>query len=180
MSAPRLVGARVALVAVPHAVAAAVCAGEPPGPALAEAGLTAAGGWPHPGSAEALRPLAEHGAPGDDGGWLVLADGEVVGECGWRGGPDADGDVEIGYGLAAPARGRGLGTEAVGVLVAWAERQPGVRRVLARVLPGNQPSLRLLRRLGFVEQPDAPPWLLCVRDLDRPSSPLRVRGRHVC
>jgi RimJ/RimL family protein N-acetyltransferase len=91
-----------------------------------------------------------------------------------------DGGVEIGYGLAPSARGRGLGTEAVGVLVAWAEQQPGVRRVAARVQVGNEPSRRLLRRLGFVEQDEQPGWVLCVRDLEQPALPLRVAGRHVC
>jgi RimJ/RimL family protein N-acetyltransferase len=180
VSLPRLVGPRVALVPVPHPLAVAVCAEEPTGPALADSGLRPAAGWPHADSADALRPLAEHGRPGDDGGWLVVVDGEVVGDCGWRGGPDADGDVEIGYGVAAPWRGQGVGTEAVAVLVAWAEQQRGVRRVVARVVAGNEASRRLLRRLGFVDEPDDPPWVLMVRDARRPTSALRVRGRHVC
>lgn len=180
MSLPRLTGARVALVPVPHPVAVAVVAGEPADAALAVIGLRGAHGWPHGETAEALRALAEHGAAGGDGGWLIVASGEVVGECGWRGGADGAGDVEIGYGLAPAARGEGLGTEAVGVLVAWAERQAGVRRVVARTRVGNDASRRLLRRLGFVEEPDDPPWVLCVRDLDRPTSALRVTGRHVC
>lgn len=180
MSLPRLTGARVALVPVTRPLAVAVVSGTPVEGPLAALGLSAADGWPHDATADALRPLAEHGADGDDGGWLVVADGAVVGECGWRGGPDEDGDVEVGYGLAASARGDGLGTEAVGVLVAWAEQQPGVRRVTARVQVGNEGSRRLLRRLGFAEQPDEPGWVLGVRDLERPTATLRVTGRHVC
>lgn len=180
MSLPRLTGARVALVPVPHAVAGAVITGEGIETALTAAGLTRRAGWPHDDTADAVRALAEHGSPGDDGGWLVVAGGEVVGECGWRGGPDGAGDVEIGYGLCAPVRGQGLGLEAVGLLVAWAEAQPGVRRVVARTRTGNDVSRRLLRRLGFVEQADDPPWVLAVRDPTRPRSALRVAGRHVC
>jgi RimJ/RimL family protein N-acetyltransferase len=45
---------------------------------------------------------------------------------------------------------------------------------------GNEASRRLLRRLGFVEEPDDPPWVLAVRDPARPASALRVTGRHVC
>lgn len=180
MSLPRLVGARVSLVPVPHDLAVAVCQGVAVDPVLRPLGLTAAPGWPHDDSADALRPLAEHGSPGDDGGWLVVVDGAVAGDCGWRGGPDAAGDVEIGYGLAASRRGQGLGTEAVALMLAWAEAQPGVERVLARVLSGNTASRRLLQRLGFREQPDEPPWVLAVRDLSRPDRTLQVRGRHVC
>jgi RimJ/RimL family protein N-acetyltransferase len=180
MSPPRLVGAQVSLVPVDRPLAVAVCAGDRVDALLAARGLIAAAGWPHGDTADAVRPLAEHGADGDDGGWLVVADGAVVGDCGWRGGPDGDGDVEIGFGLAASARGRGLGVEAVGVLVAWAEQQPGVRRVTARVQVGNQASRRLLRRLGFVELDEQPGWVLAVRDLRNPSARLRVTGRHVC
>lgn len=177
MTLPRLTGAAVALVPVTLDLARAVAAGEDPGPALAALRVQAGQGWPHPATADALRPLAEHGDEGGDGGWLVVHDGEVVGDCGWRGGPHADGSVLIGYGLAAPARGRGLGTEAVALLCAWAERQPGVQRIVAEVHAGNDASRRLLRRLGFVELPDDPPWVRCVRG---PDAAPRIRGRHVC
>ena len=109
----------------------------------------------------------------------MVVDGAVVGDCGWRGRPDEDGVVEIGYGLAAPSRGQGLGTETVAVLAAWTETQPDVRLVAAQVLVGNEPSLRLLARLGFVEQGSSPPYLRLVRAA--PGRALaRVRGRHVC
>lgn len=172
---PRLSGPRVALVPVSLELARAAldCVHEP---VLARAGLRTGPGWPHAATADALRPLAEHGTEGDDGGWLVTVEGVVVGDCGWRGGPDAAGDVLLGYGLAAPARRQGLGTEAVAVLCAWAERQPGVRRLVAEVHVDNEPSRRLLRRLGFGEEHDDPPWVRCVRG----DAPAPVRGRHVC
>jgi len=173
----RLAGPRVALVPVPHAVAVAVAESAPVDPALATVGLRAAPGWPHEDTPDALRPLADHGAEGDVGTWLVVVDGEVVGDCGWFGPPDDAGVVEVGYGLAPGARGRGRGTEAVGVLTAWVEQQPGVRLVTAEVLPGNEPSLRLLARLGFVEHQSEPPYLRFVRPA--PGEP-RPRGRHLC
>jgi [ribosomal protein S5]-alanine N-acetyltransferase len=158
---PVLHGPRVSLVPVAHPVAVAVVHGA--GLAAALAPLAAGEGWPHEDTADALRPLAEHGAPGDDGGWLVVVDGAVVGDCGWKGGPGPDGEVEVGYGVASAYRGQGLGTEAVGLLCAWAEQQPGVRRLLAQVLPGNEPSVRLLRRLGFVDDGASGPWRRMVR-----------------
>jgi ribosomal-protein-alanine N-acetyltransferase len=173
----RLAGPRVALVPVPHAVAVAVAASEPVEPALAAAGLRPAPGWPHEDTPDALRPLAEHGAEGDVGTWLVVVDGEVVGDCGWFGPPDDAGVVEVGYGLAPGSRGQGLGTEAVAVLTAWVEQQPGVRLVTAEVLPGNEASLRLLDRLGFAEHGSHPPYLRLVRT---PPGQPRPRGRHVC
>ncbi|MCW2681970.1 MAG: acetyltransferase, family [Frankiales bacterium] len=177
MSLPRLSGPRVALVPVPHALALAVMSGNGLQDRLQDLRLRAGSGWPHADTTDALRPLAEHGSEGDDGGWLVVVDGEVVGDCGWRGGPDAGGDVLLGYGLAVPARRQGIGTEVVAVLCAWADAQPGVRRLVADVHVDNEPSRRLLRRLGFAEEPDDPPWVRCVRG---PGASPRIRGKHVC
>lgn len=161
----RLTGERVTLIPVPHEVAAAVIAGAGLDDALAVLRLTAARGWPHPDTADALRRLAEHGGPGPaHGTFLIAVDSELVGECGWLGGPDEAGDVEIGYGLASSARGRGLGTEAVGVLATWVERQPGVRRVTADVHVGNEASRRVLARLGFRRLGEHPPYITYVRD----------------
>jgi ribosomal-protein-alanine N-acetyltransferase len=123
-------------------------------PKVAQAviGLTAipvrhAPDWPHEDTPDALRPVADH--PELAGGtFLVVEDGVVVGDCGWFGPPDEDGEVEIGYGLAPSARGRGVATEAVRLLLDWVRTQ-GARTVRAEVLPGNEPSWQLLLRLGF-------------------------------
>jgi RimJ/RimL family protein N-acetyltransferase len=105
--------------------------------------------WPHADTLDALRPLAEHPEHSGPGTFLVLVDGVVVGDCGWFGPPDAEGEVEIGYGLARSVRGQGLGAETVRTLLDWVRAQ-GATRVRAEVLPGNAASLRLLHRLGFV------------------------------
>ena len=104
--------------------------------------------WPHPDTADALRPLADHPEHCGPGTFLVLEDGVVVGDCGWFGPPDDAGEVEIGYGLAASARGRGVGSQAVQALMEWVRAQ-GATRIRAEVRPGNEASLRLLTRLGF-------------------------------
>jgi len=176
----RLAGPRVALVPVPRDVAAAATRHDAPATraALAAVGLRPAPGWPHDDTADALAGVVADPETAE-GTWLVVVDGEVVGDCGWHGPPDEDGVVELGYGLAAPARGQGLGTETVGVLSAWTDSRPGVRLLAARVLVGNEASLRLLARLGFVEHGSEPPYLRLVRAA--PGAPLpRVRGRHVC
>jgi len=169
VSLPQLSGARVLLVPVSHPVALAVVthAGAALAAALAADGLCAGAGWPHEDTADGLRGLAEHGGPGDDGGWLIVLrkGGQVVGDCGRRGGAARPGDRELGYGLAAPFRRQGLAGEAVAQLAAWTEQEPGVRRLTAEVLVGNEPSLRLLARLGFGPDPVAapPPYVRLVR-----------------
>lgn len=177
--AARLSGPRVRLVPASRAVAVGVVSGQRASlaGALLPLRLQASAGWPHEDTPDALRPLAEHGDDDTDADacWLITTDGQVVGECGWR--PAVPGELELGYGLAASARGRGLGTEAVGVLAAWADRQPGVALLSATVLVGNEPSRRLLARLGFAEagrQGDS------LRLLRTSGSRPRPAGRHVC
>jgi [ribosomal protein S5]-alanine N-acetyltransferase len=115
-------------------------------------GVDAAPGWPHADSLDGLRLDAEHATSDDETGFLavLVSTGQVVGEAGWKGGPDASGSAEIGYGLAQPSRGNGLGTELVGLVAGWAAAQPGVLRVIAEVHVSNVPSQRALERNGFV------------------------------
>jgi RimJ/RimL family protein N-acetyltransferase len=133
------------LVLVPQTIdqARALLAGEDPG-------LELAPGYPHADTLDGLGIWVEHGGP-DDGGWFVTLaeDGRVVGDCGTHGPAEDDGRLEIGYGLAAPSRGRGLGTEAVRAMADWLAGQRAVRVLTADVEVGNEPSRRLLERLGF-------------------------------
>ncbi len=107
--------------------------------------LDTAPGWPHDDTAPGLGFLDTGGC-----GFLIVDDDQrVAGECGTKTGPDASGMVEIGYGLAASSRGRGLGGRAVAALVEWLAEQPGVRAIEAEVHVGNVASWRLLERIGF-------------------------------
>ena len=80
---------------------------------------------------------------------IRVRDGLAVGDAGFHGPPNADGEVEIGYAVVPVARGAGIAGEAARLLVTWALSQPTVRTVTARVEPGNTPSERLLASLGF-------------------------------
>ena len=59
------------------------------------------------------------------------------------------GIAEIGVFLAAPARGRGIVTEAVKSLVDHAFDDLGMRRVEWRCSPANLPSRKIPKKLGF-------------------------------
>jgi RimJ/RimL family protein N-acetyltransferase len=86
---------------------------------------------------------------------VLTATGEVVGGAGFLFPPDADGSVEIGYGLAESVRGLGLATEAVQALVARAAEH-GALAVVALTTPDNAPSQRVLARCGFVRDGEVP------------------------
>ena len=64
-----------------------------------------------------------------------------------------------------------LGITSVGVLAAWVERQPGVRRVTADALVGNEPSRRVLARLGFTAVGEHPPYITYARDAPHVDGP---------
>ena len=143
------------------------------------AGLRIGPGFPREDDRTALQGVRASGHEAA-GAWLVERDGELLGTLGVAGPVSPDGDQELGYGLVPEARGEGLATEAVGALCAVLERREGVRRLTAQVLPGNEASVRLLRRLGFVPVAGgAPPHVLLARPA--PGQPAaRIAGRHVC
>jgi RimJ/RimL family protein N-acetyltransferase len=103
---------------------------------LVVAGLIAAGQWP----AGEWGPLQVR----------RLDDGLAIGGVGCKGEPDADGRVEIGYGIAESARGCGYATEAVLGLVGWL-REQDVREVIAECDEDNAASIVVLHRCGFGE-----------------------------
>ncbi|NUR09891.1 MAG: GNAT family N-acetyltransferase [Nocardioidaceae bacterium] len=100
----------------------------------------------------------------------VLLDGPLVAaRIGCHDAP-RDGEVEIGYFVAPHYRGRGVATAMVTEFLEWLHRQ-GVRRVVATIEPGNDPSLSLVLRLGFVPagelvEDDGQRMLCFVRELE--------------
>jgi ribosomal-protein-alanine N-acetyltransferase len=59
---------------------------------------------------------------------------------------------EVSWWLAATARGQGIGSRSVGMLVSWALGPAGLHRVEARVHVDNAPSRALAERVGFVAE----------------------------
>ena len=96
----------------------------------------------------------------------------MIGTIGFHAPPDEAGRVEIGYRVEAAFRRRGIATECVEALLAWAESQ-GVHRFRASVSPGNDASLAIIRAFGFrrvgVQMDDIDGEEL-VFHLDRPSN----------
>jgi len=78
-----------------------------------------------------------------------LDDDAVVGTCGFKGPPDADGVVEIAYGVAPEYQGRGYATEAAQALTDYAFRRGKVRVVRAHTRPEPNASTRVLTKCGF-------------------------------
>jgi RimJ/RimL family protein N-acetyltransferase len=87
---------------------------------------------------------------GQQGAWMMVADGEVVGLCGLVR-PCANGEAEIGYGVAASRRNRGHATAAVAAMIADLRTVAGFEALTAFTDVSNLASQGALRRNGFQE-----------------------------
>ena len=74
--------------------------------------------------------------------------GNVVGSCGYKGGLDDSGAVELAYRIELSHRGRGFAKEAAAALVKFAY-ESGARCVRAHTLPQRGPSTSVLTSCGF-------------------------------
>lgn len=83
--------------------------------------------------------------------WIVIekSSNTIVAELGFKGPPDRNGDIEIGYGTMPGQRGKGYMTEAVSAMAVWALSREGIRGVLAEVEETNFASLRVVQKNGF-------------------------------
>ncbi len=92
---------------------------------------------------------------GHSGGALALAvvdadSGVVLGSCDIRRPFDWDPELgEVGFLLGPEARGRGIATRAMKLLLAYAFESLEMRRVQALAHPHNPASANVLERLGF-------------------------------
>jgi ribosomal-protein-alanine N-acetyltransferase len=83
--------------------------------------------------------------------WLVYPP-EAHTAAGWISLRIADRDLqtgEIGYSIVRESRGKGFASEAVAALLDEAFEQAALERINAYCVPENEPSRRLLERLGF-------------------------------
>jgi len=78
----------------------------------------------------------------------VVWQGAVVGGVGAKS-PPRDTTVEIGYGIAPSARGRGIATRAVALLVSELRAHSPALVIEAEIEAGNQPSIAVVTRLNF-------------------------------
>jgi [ribosomal protein S5]-alanine N-acetyltransferase len=73
----------------------------------------------------------------------------LIGNGGFKGEPDAQGTVEIGYSVLPQFEGHGYATEGSKGLLDWVLGRAEVKRVIAQASPQNRASERVLEKLGF-------------------------------
>lgn len=117
--------------------------------------------------------------PWRDGFGIVhLAENRLIGLCSFNGPPEAEGSVEISYGIAPGYAGRGYATEAARLLIAHAFSNAQVRTVQAHTLPERNASTRILQKCGFkhcgelVDPVDGMIWCWEMQRADLPCPPV--------
>lgn len=80
---------------------------------------------------------------------VLQASKEIIGSAGFHLLPDADGMIEIGFGVEPAFRNQGYGKEILMGMWRWVIDQPGVQTLRYTVSPTNAPSQHIIRALGF-------------------------------
>lgn len=113
----------------------------------------------------ALVEAADEADPWVHGFRMVQRDSDtVIGSCGFKGPPSAEGAVEIAYQVEPDWQGQGYATESARALAAYAAGQGGVTVVRAHTLPEENASTRVLSKCGFecvgevIDPDDGPVW----------------------
>ena len=75
--------------------------------------------------------------------------GNAIGSCGFKAPPDANGMVEIAYGIAPAHQHNGYATEAAQALVQFARADARVQLIRAHTLEEKNASARVLVKCGF-------------------------------
>jgi RimJ/RimL family protein N-acetyltransferase len=92
--------------------------------------------------------------------WAVerKADSALLGYCGLRICDDLErlvhGELEIGWRLREDAWGQGYAREAAQAAIDWAWANLDAHRIVSFTVPANEPSWRLMERLGMERRPD--------------------------
>ena len=85
------------------------------------------------------------------GVWLVIDNqtNNVIGDIGFKGKPDLDRSVEVGYGMTSSEQNKGYATEALRSIIEWAFNSNLVNKIMAECHVDNTPSIKVLEKLNM-------------------------------
>jgi GNAT superfamily N-acetyltransferase len=85
--------------------------------------------------------------------WTLIdkEDNVMVGDLCFKGEPNEEGEVEIGYGTYAQFQNKGYMTEALGAMINWAFSHEHVNAILAETHISNLSSQKIIMKNGFVK-----------------------------
>ena len=80
---------------------------------------------------------------------IEIKSNTLIGTCGYKGPPDENGMVEIGYEVAEKFRNRGYATEIAQILINAAFENRVIKVILAHTLPEESASVKVLKKCDF-------------------------------
>ena len=85
--------------------------------------------------------------------WIVVEKSTklIVAELGFKGVPNGNGEIEIGYGTMPHHQGKGFMSEAVAGMVNWCCQRPDVLVLLAETDVSNEASIKVLIKNNFTQ-----------------------------
>lgn len=113
--------------------------------------------WPTPDTNDILpivhETLKRQDAPSGFEFWMIQCkeNNTVIGDIGFHGKPDENGEVEVGFGLVREEWNKGYGFEALKGIAKWTKMQEGVKKIKADCLIDNVASRRILEKIGLKE-----------------------------
>lgn len=85
--------------------------------------------------------------------WTAIskAENKMIGDLCIVGEPNADGEIEIGYGTYDEFQGKGFMTEIVGGIIKWTKTQSKVKSIIASTDKTNTASFKVLEKNNFIK-----------------------------
>ncbi len=85
--------------------------------------------------------------------WMIINKNnkKIIGDIGFHGKPNENGEVEVGFGLVEHERGKGFGSESLNAIMDWLNFQESVKIIKAECLINNKPSAKILEKAGLKE-----------------------------
>ncbi|MDH6252406.1 ribosomal-protein-alanine N-acetyltransferase [Chryseobacterium sp. H1D6B] len=95
--------------------------------------------------------LEKVSAPTGFESWMIIAKekNEIIGDIGFKGLPDSEGRIDLGYGIVESARKKGYAREAASALIKWAFKDSKVLEITAKCDIKNTGSINLLTSINF-------------------------------
>lgn len=80
---------------------------------------------------------------------VALEGHEILGTIGYKGAPDEDGTIEVGYGIRRKFREKGYMTDALKIFTAFGLTLPGAKKIIACTNKDNAASIRVLEKSDY-------------------------------
>lgn len=124
---------------------------------LFDLGISFDAGWPDEAELETVPKILKNlelvNDPTGFESWMIIVKQgmKIIGSTGFKGVPDAEGSIDIGYGIINQEQKKGYAIEAASALAEWALAKNEVNNITARCLLTNSSSARLLGKMKFIE-----------------------------